>query len=268
MSLASRRLYACAAQHALQKQASSACVIALRISPHWHACCAAGYHLGDVNTALSPLSADLGLSVASEARTCAALPCPCASPPRLPPLPLYDLASCLNKKRKTRFLALRSAILWSPLPRRQRRERPWVCAGQGAVVVSALLVGAIFGSLGAGPAADALGPRRALLLNNAFFAAGSLLGAATPGGYWGAIAGARPAWARQGAALTCWVRTCPAAPRGSPLPALLSPVSSCMQHAALPGTRRSDASPPWPRNSLSCTIESLSCTTREPELHD
>ena len=61
---------------------------------------------------------------------------------------------------------------------------------QGAVVVSALLVGAIVGSLGAGPAADALGPRRALLLNNVFFAVGSLLGAATPGGFWGAIAGA------------------------------------------------------------------------------
>ena len=60
------------------------------------------------------------------------------------------------------------------------------------MVVSALLVGAIVGSLGAGPAADALGPRRALLLNNVCFAAGSLLGAATPGGYWGAIAGASP----------------------------------------------------------------------------
>ena len=59
------------------------------------------------------------------------------------------------------------------------------------MVVSALLVGAILGSLGAGPAADALGPRRALLLNNVFFAAGSLLGAATPGGYWGAISGER-----------------------------------------------------------------------------
>ena len=60
------------------------------------------------------------------------------------------------------------------------------------MVVSALLVGAIVGSVGAGPAADALGPRRALLLNNVFFVAGSLLGAATPGGYWGAIAGASP----------------------------------------------------------------------------
>ena len=72
---------------------------------------------------------------------------------------------------------------------------------QGAVVVSALLVGAIVGSLGAGPAADALGPRRALLLNNLFFAAGSLLGAATPGGYWGAIAGACPG--RSGARSFC-----------------------------------------------------------------
>lgn len=86
------------------------------------------------------------------------------------------------------------------------------------MVVSALLVGAIVGSLGAGPAADALGPRRALLLNNVFFAAGSLLGAATPGGYWGAIAGASLGrcgacsfGSGRGGAEHCHAQPCPAA---------------------------------------------------------
>jgi len=113
-------------------------------------------------------------------------------------------------------------------------------AGQGAVVVSALLVGAIFGSLGAGPAADALGPRRALLLNNVFFVAGSLLGAATPGGYWGAIAGARPPWAWLGGCTKALSVDLLGGARGlcrcSSRP---GPASGCMQHAALPGKRRS-----------------------------
>jgi len=113
-------------------------------------------------------------------------------------------------------------------------------AGQGAVVVSALLVGAIFGSLGAGPAADALGPRRALLLNNVFFVAGSLLGAATPGGYWGAIAGARPPWAWLGGCTKALSVDLLGGARGlcrcSSRP---GPASGCMQRAALPGKRRS-----------------------------
>jgi MFS family permease len=74
---------------------------------------------------------------------------------------------------------------------------------QGATVVSAVLVGAVLGSLFAGQAADALGPKKALLINNAWLVAGCLLCAAAPGGYWGILAG----------------ETC--------LPLLISPHASC-----------------------------------------
>ncbi len=60
---------------------------------------------------------------------------------------------------------------------------------EGAFIVSAVLVGAIVGSLFAGQAADALGPRKALLLNNAWLLVGSILCAAAPGGYAGLLAG-------------------------------------------------------------------------------
>ena len=59
----------------------------------------------------------------------------------------------------------------------------------GGVVVSALNVGAIVGSLFAGRAADKRGPRTALMYNNFWFAVGSLLCATTPLGVWGLLAG-------------------------------------------------------------------------------
>lgn len=63
-------------------------------------------------------------------------------------------------------------------------------AKEGAIVVSAVLVGAVVGSLFAGQAADAMGPKKALLINNAWLIVGCVLCAATPGGYWGLLAGA------------------------------------------------------------------------------
>ena len=60
---------------------------------------------------------------------------------------------------------------------------------EGAIVVSAVLVGAVVGSLFSGQAADALGPKKALLINNAWLVVGCILCAATPGGYWGLLAG-------------------------------------------------------------------------------
>jgi major inositol transporter-like SP family MFS transporter len=63
---------------------------------------------------------------------------------------------------------------------------------QGAVIVSAVVVGAVVGSLFAGQAADALGPKKALLINNAWLLVGTVLCAAAPGGYWGLLAGMPP----------------------------------------------------------------------------
>ena len=45
------------------------------------------------------------------------------------------------------------------------------------------------GSLFAGQAADALGPKKALLLNNAWLLVGCVLCSGTPTGYWGLLAG-------------------------------------------------------------------------------
>ncbi len=52
----------------------------------------------------------------------------------------------------------------------------------GAVITSVLLVGAAIGGFFAGQVADAIGPCRALLWNNAPLLAGSLLGAFAPHG--------------------------------------------------------------------------------------
>jgi MFS family permease len=62
----------------------------------------------------------------------------------------------------------------------------------GAVVVSGCLLGAIAGALTAGQVADRWGPGRALLVNNAYFLAGSLLCAAAPGAFWGLLLGDLP----------------------------------------------------------------------------
>lgn len=53
-------------------------------------------------------------------------------------------------------------------------------SSHGAVVVSILLVGALFGSLGAGNVADKLGPKKATVLNTIPLALGSILSAAAP----------------------------------------------------------------------------------------
>ena len=74
---------------------------------------------------------------------------------------------------------------------------------EGAFIVSAVLVGAIVGSLFAGQAADALGPRKALLLNNAWLLVGSILCAASPGGYAGLLAGAQLTGYLTSLPLTC-----------------------------------------------------------------
>ncbi|BDA46904.1 Plastidic glucose transporter 4 [Coccomyxa sp. Obi] len=71
---------------------------------------------------------------------------------------------------------------------------------QGAVVVSAVVVGAVVGSLFAGQAADSMGPKKALLINNAWLVAGTLLCAAAPGGYWGLLTGRALAGIGAGAA--------------------------------------------------------------------
>lgn len=65
-------------------------------------------------------------------------------------------------------------------------------ATQGAVITSAVIVGAVVGSLFAGQAADALGPKRALLMNNAWLLVGCVLCSGTPAGYWGLLAGQHP----------------------------------------------------------------------------
>ncbi len=63
---------------------------------------------------------------------------------------------------------------------------------QGAIITSAVIVGAVVGSLFAGQAADALGPKKALLLNNAWLLVGCVLCSGTPTGYWGLLAGKFP----------------------------------------------------------------------------
>ena len=62
-------------------------------------------------------------------------------------------------------------------------------SSQGAIITSAVIVGAVVGSLFAGQSADALGPKKALLLNNAWLLIGCLLCSGTPAGYWGLLAG-------------------------------------------------------------------------------
>ena len=61
------------------------------------------------------------------------------------------------------------------------------------LMVSAGLGGAAVGAFFAGQLADKLGPRTALLYNNAFFAGGYLLSGLTPAGFWGMLLGACPA---------------------------------------------------------------------------
>eukprot|EP00887_Chlorella_sp_A99_P005345 scaffold1.g5345.t1 len=61
-------------------------------------------------------------------------------------------------------------------------------AGGGAVVVSALVVGAFAGSLSAGQLADRCGPKRAILLNTLPLLAGGLICTAAPG-LWAMLAG-------------------------------------------------------------------------------
>ena len=63
-------------------------------------------------------------------------------------------------------------------------------SSQGAIITSAVIVGAVVGSLFAGQSADALGPKKALLLNNAWLLIGCVLCSGTPFGYWGLLAGA------------------------------------------------------------------------------
>ena len=58
----------------------------------------------------------------------------------------------------------------------------------GAAVVSALLLGGIVGALAAGMAADAIGPKRAMLLNNLLLAAGCAASFWSPGGFAGLFA--------------------------------------------------------------------------------
>ena len=65
-------------------------------------------------------------------------------------------------------------------------------ATQGAIITSAVIVGAVVGSLFAGQAADAIGPKKALLLNNAWLLVGCVLCSGTPTGYWGLLAGQAP----------------------------------------------------------------------------
>lgn len=62
----------------------------------------------------------------------------------------------------------------------------------GSVVVSAALIGASFGSLGAGQFADSVGPGRAMAINNLSLLVGSLLYSICPGGIWAAIIGQFP----------------------------------------------------------------------------
>ena len=57
------------------------------------------------------------------------------------------------------------------------------------LMVSAGLCGAAVGAFFAGQLADKLGPRTALLYNNAFFAGGYLLSGLTPAGFWGMLLG-------------------------------------------------------------------------------
>lgn len=55
----------------------------------------------------------------------------------------------------------------------------------GAAVVSALLLGGVFGALAAGVAADAVGPKRAMMLNNLLLAAGCAASFWSLGGFIG-----------------------------------------------------------------------------------
>ena len=58
----------------------------------------------------------------------------------------------------------------------------------GAAVVSALLLGGIIGALAAGVAADAIGPKRAMLLNNFLLTAGCAASFWSPGAFAGLFA--------------------------------------------------------------------------------
>ena len=62
----------------------------------------------------------------------------------------------------------------------------------GSVVVSAALVGAAVGALLAGQFADAVGPKKALVINNVSLIVGCVLCAWAPGGLWAAIIGTIP----------------------------------------------------------------------------
>lgn len=86
-------------------------------------------------------------------------------------------------------------------------------AGAGAVVTSALVLGACFGSLGAGAAADSLGPKRALILNTLPLLVGGAVCAAAAS-LWGMLAGRLVAGLGAGAAsvLTPRCGGSPAAP--------------------------------------------------------
>ena len=66
-----------------------------------------------------------------------------------------------------------------------------------ALIVSAGLAGAAVGAFFAGQLADKLGPRTALLWNNAAFAAGYLLSGLAPAGFWGMLLGETGCIARQ-----------------------------------------------------------------------
>mmetsp|Transcript_739 Transcript_739/g.2239 ORF Transcript_739/g.2239 Transcript_739/m.2239 type:complete len:477 (-) Transcript_739:334-1764(-) len=61
--------------------------------------------------------------------------------------------------------------------------------GYGAAAVSAVLGGGVVGSLLAGVAADAVGPKTSLALNNLVFCLGSIVSALSPGGFVGLFSG-------------------------------------------------------------------------------
>lgn len=89
----------------------------------------------------------------------------------------------------------------------------------GAAVVSALLLGGIFGALAAGVAADALGPKRAMMLNNLLLAAGCAASFWSLGGFIGLFA-ARVVTGLAGGAISLFVpryvaETAPPAIRGA-----------------------------------------------------
>lgn len=145
----------------------------------WFASCVAligsgvyGYTLGVLNTSLSTVCADLNIAV--EGYGAAAVSSVLV---RLPCSYLHDHSRCR---------CFRAAVAFGGWPR-QQPDSACACNCVRGPIAQA---GGVIGSLLAGLAADAVGPKTSLALNNLVFGLGALISALSPGGFVGLFAGA------------------------------------------------------------------------------